>query len=604
VTAFVASRREETVAEQTEEVKAPYHKAGFHHPRRANLLGTPFTVAGRVVDLTGQIMAGIKVHAVDYDSPPDWLATEPDKRAHTLTDSRGEFEFEVRPPASLRVSDQRYATVYGVNVFAREEEAPAVLVVAPRVELAGVIVNEFGEGILTATITHLVPRRLYDVPGDDLARSSLIRRSAASGELGRFKFEDMVDLPTSEFYIQAQGYEDSKLKFPAGGDANLRIVLALAAPGPEMITGTVRHENGEPAPDAWVSAGNLSVQTDGAGHFALDLTPGGHQHAEKTADVLEVKAVLRGFLPAKVNAPSVKETEESGERKPLELVLGGPCLSIQGRVVDAAGAPIWGLKIRVIEAENFGLIQKEYGRANRQTLEDMMGGGHTTTDSQGAFRLNGLLDREYRIEILQTRTLLCETSEPVAAGSSDVELVLDLGALQTVAGTIVDRHGAPIAGVTIAVSRKWPGSLEIGNQTVTDLDGTFRIEKATPDPVYLRIEGAPVVTNLFYELPDDADLQNLEVLAARRCEIQFEFGDWRDRAQTVMAVDAFGEQVEMMYEQGNVIGVRPTVQLGSGYSDVFLLGDTASHIVLLSGEADVARYPIVLTPGEIFILRL
>ncbi len=579
--------------------------SGFVHPPYPKMVRTPLTVNGRVLDLSGQIVAGIEVH-VSMEGAPALKNGEPaDKRLHTTTDAQGNFELAAMAPARLSVKHPRFATVYGVNLFKRKQPEPVLLVVAPRVELAGVVVNEAGALVEAARISIEIPTRLFDLPGEELLHSNLIPRSAPTDERGRFRFPEIADLPESRLHVAAPGYRALSMDFPVGGDGNLRLVLERAQPGPEMITGTVQFQDGKPAVDAWVSAGNQSVQSDALGFFAIDLAPGGHSHEEQPGEVLRVHGVLPGYLPAQADVPSITQSSQAGERKPLLLVLGGPCLSIHGQVLDEQGEPLANLAIRVVEATPFGSVPSaEHGWWTRNSVEEMMGGGQSRSDHRGEFELEGLLDREYSIEVLQRPSLMSMTSPALAAGSRDVKLVLDLSAAQPIAGVVLDRHGEPVAGVTVSVSRHWPGSLEIGAQSVSIETGRFHIERSTPQPAFLRIEGDAVVTDLFYELPEDADLQALEVLVARRCAIQFDFGDWQERADALQALDAFGKPVDMMYQQNNTVGVRPRVQLGRGYSDVFAISDRVSHIAVLRGEKELARFPVLLMPGETLLLRL
>src|SRR6185436_1931205 len=123
------------------------------------------------------------------------------------------------------------------------------------------------------------------------------------------------------------GYQPAHEPEPAYSDSSLVFLLQR----PTLMTkgglrGRVLDSSGQPAAGARVAAGLTSTVTDESGEFALDLS------RAATADA--VTAVKTGFRPARMERPQEAQGDRTGWPDFVELRLGGPPLSIRGRVVD------------------------------------------------------------------------------------------------------------------------------------------------------------------------------------------------------------------------------------------------------------------------------
>jgi len=141
-----------------------------------------------------------------------------------------------------------------------------------------------------------------------------------------------------------------------------------------------------------------------------------------------LRAEASGWAPRTVRAVSPGDTTIT-----FELERGR---RIAGRVVDAAnGKPVAGARVTVCdrEAATFGRAACREERA----------------DSDGAFIINALSRDELRIGAVATG---CAASalDKIAPGEEDLGgIVIRLGPGASVAGTVVDHHGDPVAGARV-----------------------------------------------------------------------------------------------------------------------------------------------------------
>jgi hypothetical protein len=84
-------------------------------------------------------------------------------------------------------------------------------------------------------------------------------------------------------------------------------------------------------------------------------------------------------------------------------------------------------------------------------------------------------------------TLQIVRTEPIAAGSTGVQLAFDAGELQRVAGRVVDTHGSPCAGAHLALTSRTPYRVQSARDVFrgseqlsagsTDEDGRFELPR-------------------------------------------------------------------------------------------------------------------------------
>ncbi|MBM4061572.1 MAG: carboxypeptidase regulatory-like domain-containing protein [Planctomycetes bacterium] len=172
-------------------------------------------------------------------------------------------------------------------------------------------------------------------------------------------------------------------------------------------------------------------------------------------------------------------TEDLGDVR-----LGGGTL-LRGRVVDAGGAPVGKVEVR---------IEKAAGRLDAGGFEDWSS-AYTGDDGTFAARW-ALRPGDYRLGIddqqIARGELVTLTGEP----QQEVEVVLkQLDDNEAIRGIVVDQDGAPVHGASVHPMISGPGRL-----TSTDREGHFRVLRPAKDaPARVRLW----VTRTGYEAEPD-----------------------------------------------------------------------------------------------------
>lgn len=561
------------------------------------------TVRGRVINVTGTPVGGVEVHRTrPRRLMPDGSFGAPSGSAWSVVaDAAGRFEAEGVPPFVLSVSDKTYDTFLEGFVSRSTEEV--LVVVAVRIPLAGIVVDQAGSPVEGVRVTIAANAAL---PLHDLTGSRLVLPEARSDALGLFRFENAVAVPQAMVQFQALGFPAKVVPVPAGGDPAMTVVMLSETDNVYAITGQVVLADGSPAVGALVSTGFMASTTDAQGFFLIDFKPylviGGGEAAPTI-----VTAVRSGLLPVSRTLPSVQEARATGWPKSIVLRLVGTPLTITGVVVDEQGAPMSGVLVEPDDMTAFGFVRRPGMQAfggTPKTQEQLAGGKAVRTGADGRFALGGLLDRNYTIRALVKPSLLTAVSEPVAAGSQGIRLVLKRRSIGTIAGRIIDRSGVGIGGVRIAVSCERTSELVIGRAAVSAADGTFAIVDVTMAPAFLRIEGAAIVPELFHKLGPKDDPASLVLRVGMRRRIQVAWGAQLVAADQLFVVDADGKELMMMRLRGGSIGEAPFLVFRQGLSEVVVVPDGATTAIVRRDGLEVTRVRLQLAAGEVSLIRL
>ena len=594
---------ERTGVASTPEIDPP--KAGFHDIA-AHAGIQKVNVRGRVIDFSGLAVADVEICCL---RPSTFVigasSSTPPRLVHrTRADARGQFEVESFLPCTLTVRDPSYATVVECEVI-QNSEAEHTIVVAPRVPLAGVVVDEAETPISAARLTLVTAVRKHLQP--ESARP--VMPEVSTDREGRFTFESAASAGEAQLQVRANGFVTATFPVPELGDGSLRLVLARTAHPHTTIAGHVRHLDGTPAADALVSTGVLASRTDERGYFVIDFAPWLEYRVDEEAPTV-VTAILPGWRPAVATLPSVRSARENGWPPDLVLTLAGEPRTIQGVVVDPGGDPVSGVTVEVLDRTKFGLVpgpgSQAYG-GQMKTQEELVGGSDdmtVTTGNDGRFELSGLLDRAYTVRAVRTPSLLTTVTEPVEAGAQDVTIVLDPRDLGTLEGEIVDQYGVGIEGVYVAVAFGRGLGLTVGRSTTTDARGHFRLDDVTLRPEFLNLDGGAIIPELFRTLSDDDDPARLRLEVGRRCRIQFDGGNGEGSEDELVVLDARGEALTLVRMRGLSMRRMTSVPFPEGVSEEFLVSDTARELVVRRNGVDQNRIPLNLRPGELQVIRL
>ena len=241
------------------------------------------------------------------------------------------------------------------------------------------------------------------------------------------------------------------------------------APG-QIIRGHVVDPDGKAIEGAGVSRGTSSLQrddaadwrgkTDASGNFEWRGSPAGPQRFSFGAT---------GFV-------SMDQVLEPGET--VHTVTLKRESSISGRVIDGeTQQPV--THFFAISGESFGRPARLSGYSPSDEKE--------FNDAEGKFELTPRRDRENAV---QARAQGYLTGVTVWNATNRDALVIALRKSSAFAGRVVDRSGAPAAGITVAAGMSGPGnSIQLDrngisritrvDRTVTDANGEFNLEPAT-----------------------------------------------------------------------------------------------------------------------------
>jgi protocatechuate 3,4-dioxygenase beta subunit len=283
------------------------------------------------------------------------------------------------------------------------------------------------------------------------------RMTAVTREDG--SYEMLVDEPGKgtiriETVDGSVNYPAQRVEFPDADSYAFDIALPVAS-----IAGIViDRETEQPLPKANVFA--ISARTDpnsrfgtpssanavsGAdGRFRLDVEPGEYK----------LSARADGFSGETVTV----DVAESGTGD-VRLALSRG-LSIRGRVVDARGQGLGGMRVGAVTGD----------------LESARWGGAAMSLPDGAFEIGGLSSGDFNL-VAQSDLGFFALRPSVAAGTSDVTLTLRRGG--RVAVSVVGPDGAPAAGAFASV-RRVSGVVALGLSSMMRTDARGNTELSVP----------------------------------------------------------------------------------------------------------------------------
>lgn len=559
---------------------------------------------GRVFLDDGTPLAGVLVQLFAADVEP---------RDSSTTDARGWFELE-GPVGNCRIEcrDDRYTTVVAPVVYSYVEGRRTDIVVSRRIRVAGHVFDGTHTGSQGVQVEWRAPSDLRARIDGSFEHSSDVAHASTTDYDGQFAFDALPAIEGAEIHLSFNAEAVLTAPAPQRDEPHLEFVWPDNGSSPSMLRGTVVDAAGRPAPRAFVSLGQRCVETDAMGRFALPDQP----------DALTLRAAAKGLLAAEWTRAS---TAESWPR-PLELTLGGPALEITGRVIDAQGQALEGCTVELAEGTFLGVRHLRVSGQNftyelpvttesaAQGLDDFAA-RTPQPHGPGTFVLGGLQQRSYRLHVLHGASMLSFVTDPILAGSRDVEVRAPQRApSERISGRVVTREGAPIAGATVSVTRRELRAradkfdlLVVGGPIAsTDEDGRFEVDApGGATDISVSIGDDPHAHGQF-ELAG-LDLERLELTISRRCAVQLNgwpanaSGD-RKSADHVHFLDETGSQLVIVIRRGNRAVAAFEAELSDGRSELLGVEEHARTLVFTRDEIEVARIPIALDPRRLTLL--
>lgn len=239
------------------------------------------------------------------------------------------------------------------------------------------------------------------------------------------------------------------------------------------------------APVAGVGLGWEPFDAEGPARDPDDAATIGGKTAGDGSFELRIPTGRRGLLAIEHDANLLFET---GERRRMELAgrdsdadLGTlatvPTSTIAGRVLDEQGRPVTSARVR----------------ANPDALILLLPGQGQEVDEQGRFELTGLEPGRHNLVAEAAGRVPAIERVDLKAGASARDLVLTLARGASVAGTVLDDRGLPVADAKVASyrNRSLAGNIEIsgvdaGGAVTTDANGYFALSGIEGERVTLR----------------------------------------------------------------------------------------------------------------------
>jgi len=461
------------------------------------------SVEGRVVNWsTTAPVAGAEVVLSLADGASTSLATDGD----------GRFRFEPDRPGAVSIAAITaagflpFAPEWGhspIELMARPgvRVRDVVIYLIPAIDYVGVVVAPSGEPVPGAEV------RIIDLPAHEQELVS-IQDHFTSDRKGEFHFH-APDYALLE--ARARGYGPGRTRLEQGAIVTHRLTVRLAADGGDTdalgrsrVSGVVVDSGGDPLPGVIVGAARPVRPTLGTpeelpaagramsgadGGFTIDgLDPGDYELEARDGEHAPVRTVVT--LQPRATA-RVRLTMSDGAH-------------LAGTVRDTAGQPVPSFSVVVFESATLG-----HGRilATR-----------TFVDRDGAFDVDGLEAREYRV---QATAHGHAPSRPAAASAvlpparpTAVDIQLPTGG--TLVGVVRSKAGPVLENARITVE----GGLGDGSSpvpfsasAVTDAQGAFTLRGLAPGRRSVDVEAyghhGYVLTGL--EVQDGAQVGPVEV---------------------------------------------------------------------------------------------
>lgn len=597
-------------------------EAGERAPAAAPDAPTPAAAAedARTATVRGVVLlaGGAPAGAVALAFVPSSGAPQP-----FASDADGHFEAVVaRAAGAVHDDDERLATLLAGDVVPELERELVVVVALARV-VAGRVVDPAGRPLAGARVAWRVPRDVQREIGRVLDASREVEHRARAADDGSFALGAVPALPDARLVTTHPGYADDERAVGGVDEARVLVVLAPLVAVEGEVAGVVVDADGRPVAGARVAAGATIVRTDALGHFVLD--------ASALDGVDELVAAHPGARPGVA-------TRDGAAWPPfVRLQLGPPALALAGRVVDGRGAPRAGVRVWLadptvlgVEGESPAVLESVLAGARAKAAVEEAGESlaatpnalwsWSTTDADGAFRLEGLLARDYVVRALDEGTLALAETAPHAAGGPALEIELARGGI-VLAGRVVTSAGDPVAGAAVRATRRAFRVRPSGERTVSwdvdgpeataDIDGRFELgpvafSSAAPDELALLVRG-PRVSGARVPLADAGAPAELEIVLEPRADagrghVQVIVAD-PERVDAFELRDATGAPVPLVLRRGGYARGLERAEVALGRSLVLSAPSGDWDLVLLRAGVALERIALALAPDELVTVR-
>ncbi len=553
-------------------------------------------VKGRVLDSLGRGLAGITlgIEGATVDASHE-----------TRSGASGSFDIAAPASASAIVArDPEWTTVLAgyTNIL---PTSSTNVVVAPRIEIAGRVVDESGSAIEGAEISVLQPENLGADFGFALDLSARRTWRTQSDRNGAFVLADVPGIDGTRLQLTAGGFPARIEPAPLATSRALVLVLTRESNPHATIEGRVVDAEGRAVASARVSAGSRVASVDDRGRFVLDVSNVGPK--------VRVVALARGFLPA---AEELDKDDPDGWRDEIVLTLSSTPLSIRGRVAavhDAPPIPVPGARVWISDPTLFGRLDGDTATVESLLArEDHPFWVFVEADEHGRFEIGGLLERDYWVRAADPRTLEFGSKEVVPAGSTNVEIDVANPVFERVRGRVVTSDGAAVAGARVHLERR---ALEVQvdggtrdewmqrEPVITDAKGAFEFASVPHADTTLVVRSDEILSALM-PVTRETNPDDVVIRVSLRLHVQVELDPPIDRARELRILDENEQPIVVRVIRAERSHTDLFAKIVDGRSEVLSVSDAARTLVLfLEPGNEVARIPLHLLPRTLNVVR-
>jgi len=454
-------------------------------------------VQGRVIEAVSKVPVADATVFLEGSNQSHAMVPTPgrERGVSATTEQNGAFRFTNAPRQgliNLVVEARGYATAQLMNQQLKPENNDYTLEVELGQPIAGVVVDQDGNGIAGANVT-----------ATGLSNKTPQTATVTTADDGSFEFPS---LRTGPYQVIAQSgqHAEGKNGMVMTGDMNLKLVCALRG----MVKLSVLGKNNAPVkafrlglkryfPSNPLGIGNVpefSDRTVNPGDYPKDY--GGEWALIRGLPSGDFRFQIEDSQHAKTLSPPFTVVEGGPVVEVVtQLVLGG---IIQGTVIDDRGQPVVGATVST--DLNGGIAaDSEIFRIFRDMMPEKHSKAMAKTDAQGRFRIHKLAYAEYMVRV----------SHPDYCEGSVIDLrletegqVVDAGVIQLSLGATIEGvtmvGGQPAGQVKVSLSSPMGDTAAAGAppspartaralfnaSAVSDGDGRFRLLKRVPPGTY------------------------------------------------------------------------------------------------------------------------
>jgi RNA polymerase sigma factor (sigma-70 family) len=268
----------------------------------------------------------------------------------------------------------------------------------------------------------------------------------------------------SPLVVRAKGFSPAAIMVVTSGKPDSVEHVALVLARGAALAGRVIDETGSPVAGARVIATSASNPepvdfVDPSRDAVVTAVDGTFSISTLSAGTWRVTATAGEYAPT-TSAPIVLDGKHARSGIEVQLLAGAV---VRGRVTSTSGTPVPAANVSVLVQSNLPW------RESRQTF----------TDATGNFSISGLARRAVDIVAWHDSGSSSIVNVDLAdKHEHDVTLTLDVTG--TIVGTVVDKHGQPIADAQVMAAREWTDAdrpswaIRDVQETITDQGGAFR----------------------------------------------------------------------------------------------------------------------------------